>query len=1329
MKAGLTVAFWVLCSAAMVWSGCTCDDAGTESITPEFEIGGDAPEIKKNGDQVSIEFGDVLVGVTKSVELTIRNKGDFRLEVSKAEFAAGSSTDFAYNIPALKLDPQQTATISVAYTPTAPGADTGSIILTTNVAEGKQYIIGLTGNGVQPNIEVCVPEQQKCNDDNKTQLEIDFGQVKLGESAGPKTINVKNAGEYPLSVTESAILSCPWDIPDCQFADMVVPTVPEFEMAPASIAGTFAGGQAADIAITYKPVQGGAAKSALRIVSDDADELEVWVILRGAGIAPRICPNPPVTLDFGTVTIGSSLEKSFTFTSCGTEPLLVSALAFEAGITPEFSWAEQPQATPFDLAPGQGVTAKVKYAPTNEGEDRGRVEVTTNDPNTPNGYVQLIGRGAKAPSCDMIVNPATVDFGAVPINGFANKVVDVQNVGDADCSVTEVRGPTGAAEFTMPTPPTLPATLTPGGAMSFSVQYKPTAEKTDQATVVVVSPTDPAQTEETVTLNGRGVKAPPCSLQADPGLLSFGAVAVGSRKDLKTKIYNFGSADCEVFNWALTPGSDKTFTHTKSPFPMGITLAPGKFTEINVTYTPDKSGPSAGKLEVSGGGDNPFLPTQKVQVTLNGSGLGAQMCVSPVLLDYGPVTVGSTKDLSFEITSCGAGTLSLRQIAFDKTPPVFTFTAPPGAPLSLPAGQKKTVTVRYRPTAAGGDFGRVVINANDPKIASAIVELRGNYSGNCPTVLVCWPSQLNFGQVEIGKSAGLSVTCVNHGTSQMTVDSVGPAAGTSPEFHISSQPTPATLQSGGQFAVQVGYVPTDVGTDSGWVTVASTFQSEECKDFTRLDIKLSGEGVMPDYPVCIQPKYFTPTLEWAWPGGKTISNPTFKHVFMTPIVINLTDDNKDGVVNEKDIPDIVFNAFAGFAASVEEPSIVRAISGDDGHEIFTIADTRFKTNFETQLAAADIDGDNLPEILASKLVISPAGQDGMSGKFVKGNLLCFEHDGTFKWESDSWTGVESDMEDGSAIGIADLDHDGRPEVFRGPSVFDNNGKLLWEGKAGRGATGHGVFAFAADLDGAGNMELVAGDTAYRSDGSVFWNSPATDGVSAPADFNGDGKVEVVLFPSMGGMHVLNGQTGAVLASLPKSSPVGSIIPPSIADLDGDGVPEIGAVGVCSEPGSQDSRECFWGVEVDKNTFAPTQIWEEIINDATLGAGVTSFDFEGDGVWEMLQNDEQWVNIYRGKQHDVIYHASRHSVTGWELPVVVDVDNDKHAEIIIKQDGVSDGILVYGNADDDWVATKRIWNQFGYHITNINENGTIPLFEVPNWTLYNNYLANQPFCRK
>jgi hypothetical protein len=52
----------------------------------------------------------------------------------------------------------------------------------------------------------------------------------------------------------------------------------------------------------------------------------------------------------------------------------------------------------------------------------------------------------------------------------------------------------------------------------------------------------------------------------------------------------------------------------------------------------------------------------------------------------------------------------------------------------------------------------------------------------------------------------------------------------------------------------------------------------------------------------------------------------------------------------------------------------------------------------------------------------------------------------------------------------------------------------------------------------------------------------------------------------------------------------------------------------------------------------------------------------------------------------------------------------------------DGLYIYGDANDKWVRTRRLWNQHAYHLTNVNNDGSIPRYEDRSWTpgLNNNY---------
>ena len=47
-----------------------------------------------------------------------------------------------------------------------------------------------------------------------------------------------------------------------------------------------------------------------------------------------------------------------------------------------------------------------------------------------------------------------------------------------------------------------------------------------------------------------------------------------------------------------------------------------------------------------------------------------------------------------------------------------------------------------------------------------------------------------------------------------------------------------------------------------------------------------------------------------------------------------------------------------------------------------------------------------------------------------------------------------------------------------------------------------------------------------------------------------------------------------------------------------------------------------------------------------------------------------------------------------------------------------GIFIWGDPNDTWVSARRIWNQFPYRVTNVYEDGTLPLIEPDSWRDYN-----------
>ena len=430
-----------------------------------------------------------------------------------------------------------------------------------------------------------------------------------------------------------------------------------------------------------------------------------------------------------------------------------------------------------------------------------------------------------------------------------------------------------------------------------------------------------------------------------------------------------------------------------------------------------------------------------------------------------------------------------------------------------------------------------------------------------------------------------------------------------------------------------------------------------------------------------------PVVEWSWTSSSILPNSL--NVMMTPSVIDLDGDG---------IPEVVFASTASTGGGYVEVGVLRALHGNSGAEYFTVTDANYQVSTTSSLATGDIDGDGRPEIIACDT----------SGA----RLIAFEHDGTFKWRSPTLEAVYW-----GAPAIADLDKDGVPEILIGRQVLNNDGTIRWTGAGGRGSQSNiGPLSLVADVDLDGSPEVVAGNTVYSASGAIKWrNAALPDGYNAVANFDADPEAEIVLVS--GGRvwlleHDLTVKWGPV--SIPGGGNGG---PPTVADFDGDGSPEIGVAGA--------SRYAVFETDGSLKWAAVTQ------DGSSNVTGSSVFDFDGDGAAEVVYRDELKLRIYRGVDGAVLFDTPMSSCTWYEYPLVADVDGDDDAELLVVANnncgyGPQRGIYVFGDPSQQWVKTRRIWNQHTYHITNINPDGTIPLNQKNNWQVsgLNNFRLNE-----
>ncbi|MCC7536096.1 MAG: VCBS repeat-containing protein [Deltaproteobacteria bacterium] len=469
--------------------------------------------------------------------------------------------------------------------------------------------------------------------------------------------------------------------------------------------------------------------------------------------------------------------------------------------------------------------------------------------------------------------------------------------------------------------------------------------------------------------------------------------------------------------------------------------------------------------------------------------------------------------------------------------------------------------------------------------------------------------------------------------------------------------------------------------------------------------------------------------EWAWLGDDTVV-PTHDQVMMAPMVANLTDDDGDGTIDQHDVPEVVFHTFTG--SDYWESGVLRAVSGVDGSRVFPTEDPGYRTSPGGEIAIAELDAASPgPEIVAC------SGSNRTDR--TPGRLMIVSAAGAVLRRFDT---PPNDVPCGfDAPAVGDMDGDGVPEIVVRLLIAHADGTVVTRIRENGDATGS--YNALADVDGDMDLEIVSPSGVYRMDGSIVWERrvdapgrPALGdgGYVAIADLDLDGAPEIVTVGAAHSIRAIDAATGddvwgpfdinppelaAQVAADPSMGSGGG--PPTIANFDGDPNPEIAFAGG------------FAYVVFDHDG---ARLWYfETIDRSSRVTGSSLFDFEGDGTAEVLYNDERFFRIFRGPDGGVLRELCNTSGTLREYPLVVDVDNDDHAEIVVMGnsyafgclDGTPSraGIFVFGHPRNEWVRTRRIWNQHTYHVTNVEEDGRIPARERPHWTVprLNNFRQN------
>ncbi|UCE17403.1 MAG: choice-of-anchor D domain-containing protein [Gemmatimonadota bacterium] len=336
------------------------------------------------------DFGEVIVGTTTEWSMLIYNRGSDSLIVYSA---TPGHSDFNVLSPIFpqKIAPDDSLTVTVAFTPSSAGVVIGNLVIVNDDPDEDEWTLSVAVRGTG----ILVP------DISLSKIRHDFGDVSIGHF-GDWELLIYNFGSVNLSVDDVS----------SNHGDFTVtfPTFPQ-EIPP---------GEHLHVVVTFVPTSEGLITGTLTVHNDDPDESLLTVTLLGTGI---VVPTPDInfstiTVDFGSIAIGESTERTFTIYNVGTADLTLFAVVSEHQ---DFTITEP--AFPVVLGPSHSLEVTVGFAPLAEGMKNGSLTVNSSDPDE--GSVSVFVSGVALPlgtwslaltlqSSNIVVAPVTLGVGAHP---------------------------------------------------------------------------------------------------------------------------------------------------------------------------------------------------------------------------------------------------------------------------------------------------------------------------------------------------------------------------------------------------------------------------------------------------------------------------------------------------------------------------------------------------------------------------------------------------------------------------------------------------------------------------------------------------------------------------------------------------------------------------------------------------------------------------------------------------------------------------------------------------------------------------------------------------
>lgn len=320
----------------------------------------------------SFSFGDVQTGSSKSLSGTLTNSGGTTLTISAATASGSGFSLSGLSVP-VTLNAGQSTSFTALFAPSASGAASGSISITSNGAN-PNLSIPLSGTGVTPGTLSPNPAS------------LSFGSIQVGTSSS-KSETLTNTGGSAVTISQANV------------------TGAVFSVSGLTLPATLSSNQSVTFTVTFAPTSAGSASGTVSIVSD-ASNSPLSIALSGTGTAPGQLSVSPATLSFGNVVVGSSSALTGSLNATG------AAVTISSDSITNNEFTLSGISLPVTLAAGSPASFTVTFTPQASGTASASLSFTSNATNSP-AVQSLTGTGTAPPphSVDLTWNSSASAVG------------------------------------------------------------------------------------------------------------------------------------------------------------------------------------------------------------------------------------------------------------------------------------------------------------------------------------------------------------------------------------------------------------------------------------------------------------------------------------------------------------------------------------------------------------------------------------------------------------------------------------------------------------------------------------------------------------------------------------------------------------------------------------------------------------------------------------------------------------------------------------------------------------------------------------------------------